>query len=120
VDPLEIADDDQLYRRLALAQVNPDGSVNSGAYKLRGKPDSNISVDLARLSTPEESRARSPRAEDGLGMLVAGPVRALGFLVRHDPLPDNNAHSLIEGPNDRVKSRLLAEMTVLLVRPRPA
>jgi hypothetical protein len=53
----EIADDDQLYRRLAPAHVNPDGTVNSAAFR-RGKAfDSSVSVDLARLTSPERTLA---------------------------------------------------------------
>jgi len=43
------------YRYISL---NSDGTVNSAAFKLRGKPDPNISVDLARLTTPQESLNR--------------------------------------------------------------
>ncbi len=85
----EIADDDELYRRLAPGHVDPDGSVNSAAFKVRGRPDLHISVDLARLTTPEVALARAPRSGFGLGVLVARVPRSLGFSVRRDPLPDN-------------------------------
>ena len=43
--PIEtIADDDQLYRRLAPLHINPDGSVNSAAFKLCRLPDPPVSV----------------------------------------------------------------------------
>ncbi len=40
-----ISDEDALYRRLAPDWVLPDGTVTSVAFKLRGKPDNQISVD---------------------------------------------------------------------------
>ncbi len=111
----QIADDDELYRRLAPEHVNPDGTVNSAAFK-RGKQfDQSISVDLARLTAP--ARMLAYRPVFGLGVLVAAVPRSLGFTIRHDPLPDNAAHSLIEGENSRAKSRLLAEATTVAVHP---
>ena len=44
-------------------------------------------------------------------------TRLLGFSVRHDPEPEHEAHSLIEGANDREKCRRLAEATRILVQP---
>jgi hypothetical protein len=118
VEPSDaIADDDALYRRLAPGHVDPDGSVNSAAFKLRGRPDFSISVDLAKRTTPEEALARAPRPEFGLGVLLARDARALGFSVRPNPLPDNPAHALIEGPNDRAKCRQLAGATHVLIEP---
>jgi hypothetical protein len=55
----QIADDDLLFRRLAPLHVNPDGTVNSAAFKLRGHPAPQVSVDLARLTTPEATLARA-------------------------------------------------------------
>jgi hypothetical protein len=55
-----------------------------------------------------------------MGELVAGEVRMLPFTVRHDPQPDNIAHSLIEGENTRAKSRKLAAMTSIRVVPQPS
>lgn len=52
----QIEDDDELYRRLAPEHVNPDGTVNSAALKGRNKRyDLSISVDLARLTTLQDS-----------------------------------------------------------------
>ncbi len=111
----EIADDDRLYRRLAPEHIDPDGTVNSAAFKRGKQYDQSISVDLARLTTPPQVLASRP--DFGLGILVASAPRSLGFTVRHDPLPDNVAHSLIEGENSRAKSRLLAEATSAVVQP---
>lgn len=86
-----IADDDLLYRRLAPLHVKPDGSVNSAAFKLRGHPGPHVSVDLARLTTPQATLARAPRPGFGLGVLLARDPRSLHLTVHHDPLPANPA-----------------------------
>jgi hypothetical protein len=117
--PDEIADDEELYRRLAPGHVDSDGAVNSAAFKVRGRPDLHISVDLARLTMPDAALARAPRPGFGLGVLVARVPRSLGFSVRRDPLPDNAAHALIEGDNDKAKCRLLARATRVLIPPKP-
>jgi hypothetical protein len=99
--------------------VNPDGTVNSAAFKLRGQPDPSISVDLARRTTTAATLARASRSGFGLGTLTAGEPRSLGLGVRHDPLPENLAHTLIEGqrPGDKQTARRLARMTRLIIRP---
>ena len=118
-EPLEeIANDDELYRRLAPGHVDLDGSVNSAAFKVRGRPDLRISVDLARLTAPNAALTRAPRPGFGLDALAARAPRSLAFSVRHDPLPDNPAHALIEGDNDKTKCRLPARATRVLVSPR--
>jgi hypothetical protein len=115
IDVVEIDDDDELYRRIVHYFVLDDGRISSSAFKdRRGKPDRSISVDLARLTTPEACLARAPNPSFQLGVLVAGGPRSLGFEVRHDPLPDNAAHALIEGQNTPEKCRRLAEMTRLV------
>lgn len=115
---VEIAADDELYRRLAPLHVNPDGTVNSAAFKLRGFPDPELSVDLARLTTPEASLARAPKPGFALGRLHAGDARSLGLTVRYDPLHDNRAHTLILGQRreDKTTSRKLAQMTTVVLR----
>ena len=119
-DPQEtIADDDLLYRRLASDHLNPDGAVNSNAFKRGGRPDPQVSVDLARRTSPAESAARAGRPGFGLGVFAAGVPRALQLTVRHDPRPENSAHCLIEGltPRSRQECRLLAEATTVVVAP---
>jgi hypothetical protein len=119
--PEAIADDDQLYRRLVTDNLHPDGTVNSSAFLLRGRPDPHISVDLARLTTVAASVARGRRPGRGLESLVAGVPRELGRSVRHDPnppeVPSNGAHSLVEGEITRSKCRQLARATVVVVVP---
>ena len=118
---VDIDDDDELYRRIVSFHINSDGSVNSAAFKLRGNPDPSISVDLAKLTTPQECARRPGRPGFGVAVLVAQVPRSLGFTVRHDPNPaedpGNDAHALIEGDNDKVKCRQLAAAARVLLHP---
>lgn len=109
---VQIADDDLLYRRLAAAgHFNSDGTVASNAFKLDGRPDPEPSVDLARLTTASESRARAGRPGFRLGVLRVGDVRALGLTVTHEPTEENPSHCLIRGNTKRESCRQLAENT---------
>jgi hypothetical protein len=112
-----IAPDDRLYRRLA-RDVVKDGIVNRGAYYFRGQPDPSISVDLGRLTTPEETRqrARNP-AVAGVGELLASVPLALGFNIRHAPVEGNPAHCLIEGRTTKDLCQLLADRTRIIIAP---
>jgi hypothetical protein len=112
-----IAGHDRLYRRLVPQHLRPDGTVNSYAFMLRGQPDPTISVDLARLTTPEETAHRTGKPGAGVGALVAEVPLALGLAVRHDPLPGNAAHSLISGASTKAHCRQLAEAVTVLIRP---
>ncbi len=112
-----IAPDDRLYRRLA-RDVVKDGIINRGAYYFRGQPEPSISVDLAHLTTPEETRqrARNP-AVAGVGELFASVPLALGLTVRHAPVADNPAHCLIEGRTSKDLCQLLADQTRIIIAP---
>jgi hypothetical protein len=109
---------DDLYRRLVGFHINPDGTVNSAAFKLDGKPDGSISVDLARLTTPERCLAVGGKPELGVGALRAEVPLDLGFAVRHDPQPENEAHALIEGEDTKAKCRQLAEKARVIIAPK--
>jgi hypothetical protein len=111
-----IVDADELYRRLIHYHVLPDHKVSSAAFKDKKKrPDPSISVDLARMTTPQESLSRAGIPNMHLGALLARIPREVELCVRHDPLDDNQAHSLIEGQNDDDKCRWLAENTEVIM-----
>jgi len=112
-----VIDDDALYRRLAPGWINDDGTVNSAAYKLNGKPANRFSVDLARLTTPEATASGRPGF--GVGQFYARDVRVLEFEVWHDPEDGNDAHCTVDGTNDRIKCRALAKQTTVLLFPQP-
>ena len=92
--------------------------MKSVAFKLGGAPDNQISVDLARLTTPQESVGRANKSGCGLGVLQAKIPRSLDFNVEHKPIPSNPAHSQIEGQNNKQKCRLLAEATEVVIHPQ--
>lgn len=112
-----IALGDRLYRRLPRETIR-DGKVGRGAYYFQGEPDPSVSVDLARLTAPDATRLRVPRPEHfGVGEIAASVPRQLGLTVRHDPTPENPAHSLIEGATTRAISQTLADHTIIVIMP---
>ncbi|MFN8632364.1 MAG: hypothetical protein U0893_00810 [Chloroflexota bacterium] len=108
-----ITDEDWLYRRLGIHNIRQaDGSVHYNAFQRRSdprsrkwEPDPNVSVDLARLTTPEKSLIDADRANMGIGAIEAGFPRALApgqIHVMHTPdeAPidrPNPAHASIKG-----------------------
>ncbi|MGH2352505.1 MAG: hypothetical protein ACRDI2_12160 [Chloroflexota bacterium] len=113
----EIADHDHVYRRLTPHHLRPDGTVNSYAFMLYGEPDPHLSVDLAKLTTPQEAASRGRRPGTGVGSFTAAVPRSVGLTVKHDPLPENVAHSLIEGATSKEQCRRLAEAVAIVIRP---
>ena len=98
-DDVDVADSDDLYRRILPYHIKPDGAVSSAAFKdRRGRPLQRFSVDLARLTTPEECVGR---AGPGFRLITfrAGAARALGFRVWHEPEGGSHAHCHVEGEN---------------------
>ena len=119
----EIRPDDDLFRRIVPDNVT-HGELNAGAFSLRPGEDS-LSVDIARLTSPEECLARAGRPDVGLAVISVGSVGALGLSVEHDPIPDdpdagftvNYAHARITGENSRAIRSKLARTAVILVMP---
>jgi hypothetical protein len=114
IPEVQIGADDVLYHRLSiLSHIRKDGTVSSIAYKI-GKEktfDPEPSVDLARLTTPQESVARAGRPGFALGELQVGTIAKLAFSVRHKPLDDNPSHCLIDGNTSMDTCNLLTENT---------
>ena len=111
---VEIRDDDWLYRRLHAACIKSDGTVSSVAFMTSKYPDPEVSVDLAKLTTPVESVNRDGKGFRKLGQLQAGGPRELGLNVVHDPLEDNVAHSLIVGADTKAMCRRLARLVEIV------
>jgi hypothetical protein len=109
-EPEAIADAEDLYRRIVPYDIKKDGSVSSAAFmKDRGKsPDNEISVEIARLTTPIECATRYGDRGFNVIAVNAGEARQLGFEIRHDPLPDCYPHALIVGSNTRDLCQQLA------------
>lgn len=118
---VDIEDDDWLYRRLHPYCFKKNGALSSAAFKTNGFPDCEISVDLAKLTTPFESVHRAGKPGFRLGQLQAGGPRRLGFDVIHDPLRfterpecDNEPHSLIKGMNTPELCHELVKLVTLV------
>ena len=113
----QIEDDDELYRRIAPQFFKTDGSISSSAYKLSGRPDKEISVNLAYLTTVEKTLLDRPNF--GVGSLIARSPRNIGLGVVHDPQvnPDNESHSLIKGACTNEHCSRLAKATSILKNP---
>lgn len=116
----EISDDDLLYRRFHRKSLRRDGRLTLATYTLpkTSIPDPEISVDLERLTTPEKTLAAALPGLFGLGVLSAGDVRRLGFTVRYQPIPGNDAHCIIEGVKTEEDCDRLAEVTRVHTLPR--
>lgn len=92
-----IYDEDALYRRLPPSTVT-DGRVGSNAFKdKRGKPDGAISVEIARLTTPERVLGEYRERGWGLGVFPASVPRGIGLTVEHRPSKRSKAHEAKQG-----------------------
>jgi hypothetical protein len=108
---------DQLYRRLAPGTIR-DGRVYRNAYYFSGEPDPQVSVDLARLTTPEQTRSHARNPERfGVGQLPARLPIELGLTVTHAPTDDNDSHCLIAGVTTKAICQALADQTVIIINP---
>jgi hypothetical protein len=115
-----VAPHEGLLRRVREDDLNDDRSVRSTAfYGADWKPDPSISVDLARLTTPQDSIARANKPDLDLGVvgLVAAVPLGMDLSIRRDPQPGNDAHCLIEGVSTRDQCRHLARACRLVYRP---
>jgi hypothetical protein len=113
-DDALIPGDERLYVRFYASPDSvvplPGGEARpmSGALR-RGRKDEPMSVDLASLCTPEETRDRGGNAGPfHVAVVTVTATRALGLRVTRDPLMEgqeggpNPAHALVHGsrPND--------------------
>ena len=116
-----ISELDSLYRRISPRHYVPGENgmrVSSAAYKLRGSEDG-FSVNLARMSTPEETLQQGGMPRMGVGELEARIPLGMGFHLKHDPKPDNQAHVLMTGDFTRKPLRAaLAEATRIVIKPK--
>ena len=108
--------DDVLYRRLHASAVDGD-RVTRAAFMTNGRYDRQLSVQLGKLLTSPKDCLRD-RPGFGVGALIVADVEHLGFTVVHDPLPDDPAHALVIGPNDKQTARALARQTTIVIPPR--
>ena len=110
--PEEIKDEDELYRRIHPTHVI-NGKISSAAFKQR-QPD--LSVDIARLTTPERALLNYP--DYGLGSLAAGFFRNLKLEIYHAPVPCNYAHAIVYGKITSSIAKMIAIAVKLIRIPR--
>jgi len=97
-----IAAEEPLYLRVfpradLLVQDHAGYRPASGCFRSQEA----LSVDLASLSTPEETRDRDKSHPYHIAAFTAGVARAEGCRVTRDPLPENPAHALVYGDHQK-------------------
>lgn len=103
---INIEDSDYLYRRIVpIHQKN--GKIRKGAFSPR-KGSNNISIDIEKLTTPEECLSRSTVDGCLIAKIRAGYVRELGLEIHHCQEQENLAHGIIEGTFTSLISKKLA------------
>jgi hypothetical protein len=110
----EIFDEDDLYRRFTDKYLDDNGNLSSAAFQNTTGTD-DMSVDLARLTTPE--RTALDNEIYGVAMIKAGFARNNNQIVIHSPSVDNNAHSTVRGKKTRGIKKKLAESAYIILRP---
>ena len=89
-----IYDHDELFRRIVNDWVKEDGSLSSAAFQNTSNTN-DMSVNLARLTTPKETISEFPHC--GVAKFLTKLARALNQQVLHDPIPKNIAHTTVKG-----------------------
>ncbi len=112
-----ITRDDLLYRRFVAYHIKPDGRLSSAVFMRRKKIDPALSVDLARLTTPQKTQAPYPHM--GVAEIAASVPLDMGLAIEHSPdlENDNYAHCLIIGLESKSQCRRMAEESKILLEP---
>lgn len=109
---------DFLYRRFSILNEpkyavfwkleNGKKIPSSAAFKT--KPNENgLSVDIAALTTPKITVGNAN--EFGVAEIPAAIPISLGYVCKHDPIPNNNAHALIVGDTNKIAKKLSKSVT---------
>lgn len=105
----EIKDEDELYRRIHPTFIKSHGRISSGAFKPK-TPD--LSVNIARLTTPEKTLYGYPR--HGLGSLPAGTFRIEKLEIYHVSVSCNYAHAIVYGKITDSMAKRIADSANLI------
>lgn len=116
-EPVEINDQDALSRRVFKWHIRKNGNLKPSAFKPPEDESNELSVDLARLTTPDETLARSGRTDMGIATILAAVPRENGLAAENRPLPGHAAHSQIEGEFTLDRMTELAAGSQLTVDP---
>ncbi len=111
-DDPTIPDVEDLYRRLAKDWIVPDEvmggvRISSAAFS---DADSEISVHLSSLITPNDSLAYGGKSIVALAAVTAGDARSLEQAVVRDAQPVDAAHALICGRQPKSIRRKLRNL----------
>lgn len=124
--PIEvIPDGDHLYKRVHRDFIKGNG-IPPRAFTNRPKGSKSMSVDWAKYSTPEESRARAKEpTKNAVVEAAAGQVRAVpGQIVEHSPIEKTRSHSGVTGEKTTkvrvLLSRIFIEVIPLEQNPQEA
>ena len=121
-----VADHEDLYRTIYRSPwhkyVDPDGRPTSRNFKLRPKDEGKPSVDVASLTTPEQSVRDLTKF--ALAAVANVAIKTIGLAAFLDPCTtgqhgfDNPAHSYIWGmdEDDDVLPALLAQKAVIILK----
>ena len=110
-----ILDEDEIYRRILDDWIKEDGRPSSAAFQNTSNTN-DMSVNLARLTSPEKTVSEYPNC--GVASFLAGFARELEQQVIHKPISDNLAHSTVRGKkNIRIRRKLVEGSTVILLPP---
>ena len=97
----KINSEELLYRRgynsPEKKYLNPDGTATSRVFKLRPKDNQKLSVDLAKLTTPE--KAVVDKTQYNLFEIKNATIEEIELYTIYDALykSENNSHCLIVG-----------------------
>lgn len=109
-----ILDEDDLYRRVPEMYFKESGKISTAAFQnTTGTND--MSVDLARLTTPQATALNNPKF--GVASFRAGFARRNNQKVFNDPEPENPAHSIVRGRKTGSFRRKLVEQSIVIVWP---
>lgn len=113
--PVEVIPDcDRLYMRVHQTWFKRTGEIGTGAFQIHG---GGMSTDWCKYSTPRQTRerARTPR-ENAIVEMVVADVRAVpGQGVEHRPQPENRAHTDVIGQKDEEARVLLRRISKLVL-----
>ena len=118
-DDESIPDAEDLYRRLAREWIVPDrvmGGVRVASVAFRD-PNSEISVHLSSMITPDDSLAYGGAGIVALVAVTAGDARDLKQAVVRDAQPNDAAHALICGQQSKSVQHTLANLARWIRQP---
>ncbi|MDY0344263.1 MAG: hypothetical protein RBR28_11870 [Lentimicrobium sp.] len=113
-----ITEADFLYRRFSIKDepnyavfwklVNGSKVPSSAAFKTK-QNENGLSVNIAALTTPEATVKNSK--EFGVAEISASTPIKLGYLCKHNPQPENDAHAIIVGDTKPIAKKLSKAIT---------